>query len=183
MAHRNARLTFHGSLILVQRVRVQHRPVAHVAKELGISRQCAHRWPASTPKASRDCTTGPAVHVPARPAPPAHLKRRVLAARRRLRCRPIGLARHTGVPAATCGRILRRHQVPRLGDCDPLTGAPIRTRHSQLRYERDTPGALVHLDVKKIGRIPDGGGWRAHGRAGHHNRGVGYDFVHAAVDD
>ena len=54
-----------------------------------------------------------------------------------------------------------------------------------MRYERDRPGELIHVDIKKQGRIPDGGGWRTHGRAamsGRH-RGDGYDFVHAAVDD
>ena len=44
VAHRNARLTVHGRRLLVERVRVHGRPVAHVAKELGVSRQCAHRW-------------------------------------------------------------------------------------------------------------------------------------------
>lgn len=190
MAHRNARLTVHGRLLLVTRVRVDGRPVAHVAKELGVSRQCAHRWVARfdaegegglADRSSRPATT------PTRT--PARLERRVLTARSRLRCGPAGLAHHTGVPAATCGRILRRHAVDRLADCDPLTGARIRaTRHTHERYERDRPGELVHIDVKKIGRIPDGGGWRANGRPGTRTRAdknarTGYDYIHAAVDD
>jgi transposase InsO family protein len=56
-----------------------------------------------------------------------------------------------------------------------------------VRYERDRPGELIHVDIKKQGRIPDGGGWRVHGRdvarGGRVKRGLGYDFVHAAVDD
>jgi transposase InsO family protein len=186
VAHRNARLTVHGRLLLVGRVRVEGRPIAHVAKELGVSRQCAHRWVARydaegqaglQDRSSRPHTT------PTRT--PAKVERRVLAARARLRCGPTGLAHATGIPAATCGRILRRHHVPRLADCDPLTGEPIRaSRHSHERYERDRPGELVHVDVKKIGRIPDGGGWRAHGRSEQVKaRGIGYDYVHAAVDD
>jgi transposase InsO family protein len=190
MAHRNARLTVHGRRLLVHRVRVEGRPVAHVAKELGVSRQCAHRWVArydSDGEAGLADRSSRPHHSPTRT--PATLETRVLAARRRYRCGPAGLARHTGVPAATCGRILRRHGAPWLADCDPLTGQVIRAhRHSHQRYERDRPGELVHVDVKKIGRIPDGGGWRAHGRAGSRkqtakNTRVGYDYVHAAVDD
>lgn len=56
-----------------------------------------------------------------------------------------------------------------------------------VRYQREHPGELVHVDVKKLGRIPDGGGWRAHGRgrgANHDGkRGLGYDYLHVAVDD
>jgi transposase InsO family protein len=186
VVHRNARLTEYGRRLLVHRVRVEGRPVAHVAKELGVSRQCAHRWVA---RYDRDGEAGLADrssrphHSPTRT--PARIEQRVLAARERLRCGPAGLAHRTGVPAATCGRILRRHGVARLADCDPLTGQVIRaTRRSARRYERDRPGELVHVDVKKIGRIPDGGGWRAHGRSEQvRGRGIGYDYVHAAVDD
>jgi hypothetical protein len=82
--------------------------------------------------------------------------------------------------ARAVGRILQRHAVPRLSDCDPLTGVPIRAaRTTANRYERARPGELVHLDVKKLGRIPEGGGWRAHGRSeGVRGRGIGYDYVH-----
>jgi transposase InsO family protein len=57
-----------------------------------------------------------------------------------------------------------------------------------VRYERDRPGELVHMDVKKIGRIPDGGGWRAHGRkmgstSAKKKARIGYDYVHSVVDD
>jgi transposase InsO family protein len=186
MAHRNARLNLYGRRLLVHRVRVEHRPVAHVAKELGISRQCAHRWvnrfDAEGDTGLQDRSSRPH-HTPTRTT--AEIEQQVLAMRGQRRCGPIGLARHTGVPAATCGRILRRHRVPRLADCDPLTGQPIRSqRHSTNRYERDHPGDLVHVDVKKVGRIPDGGGWRAHGRSEQvRGRGIGYDYVHAAVDD
>ncbi len=56
---------------------------------------------------------------------------------------------------------------------------------TRVRYERERPGELVHIDVKKLGRIPDGGGWRVHGRGPRPNRhrGPGFDFVHSAIDD
>ena len=102
---------------------------------------------------------------------------------------PDWLGPELGVPARTVSRILRRHRVPYLAECDPLTGEVIRaSRTTTCRYEREEPGELVHMDVKKIGRIPDGGGWRAHGRqmgstwAGKQAR-IGFDYVHSLVDD
>ena len=134
MAHRNARLTVHGRRLLVDRVRVQGRPAAHVAKELGVSRQCAYRWlgryDAEGEAGLHDRSSRPH-RTPTRT--PARVEQRVLRARRRHRCGPAGLARHTGVPAATCGRILRRHDIPRLADCDPLTGTPIRVQRQGQR--------------------------------------------------
>jgi transposase InsO family protein len=69
--------------------------------------------------------------------------------------------------------------------CDPVTGVLIRAgRSSAVRYEKDRPGQLLHVDVKKLGRIPDGGGWRAHGRCEQvRGRGIGYDYVHVCIDD
>jgi transposase InsO family protein len=184
--HRNARLNPNGRSLLVHRVRVLGRPVAHVAKELGISRQCAHKWvrrfDAEGEAGLRDRSSRPH-RSPTRT--PARVERRVLKARREHRCDAVGLAHHTGVPATTCGRILRRHHVPWLSHCDPISGELIRARQmSPRRYEHPHPGDLVHIDVKKVGRIPDGGGWRAHGRGeAVRGRGIGYDYVHAAVDD
>jgi transposase InsO family protein len=84
-------------------------------------------------------------------------------------------------------RILRRRALPYLRELDPLTGEQIRSsKATAVRYERDRPGELVHMDVKKLGRIPDGGGWKANGRA---NRNpdrkirIGFDYVHSLVDD
>ena len=79
--------------------------------------------------------------------------------------------------------------MPRLCELDPLTGTVIRaSKTTAVRYERARPGELVHMDVKKIGRIPDGGGWRAHGRqmgstAARKRTKVGFDYVHSLVDD
>jgi hypothetical protein len=90
----------------------------------------------------------------------------VLDERARSRQGPQRISAATGVPARTVSRILARHRIPRLDWCDPVTGELIRaSRATAARYERERPGELVHVDVKKLGRIPDGGGWRAHGRS------------------
>jgi transposase InsO family protein len=186
VSHRNARLTLHGRRELVRRVRQDNRPVSHVAKEMGLSRQCAHKWlrrfDLHGEAGLQDRSSRPRT-CPTRT--PAQVEQRVLQARREYRCDAVALAAHTGVPASTCGRIMRRHRVPWLADCDPITGAVIRARRvSARRYEHPHPGDLVHVDVKKVGRIPDGGGWRVHGRSEQvRGRGIGYDYVHAAVDD
>jgi len=191
LSHVNARLTVRGRLLLVERVIGDHRPVAHVAKELGISRQCAHRWVtrfrlegmaglldrSSRPRSSPSRTG-------------SEQEQLVLTVRRELRAGPLRIAAVTGVPARTVSRILVRHQVPPLAWCDPLTGQLIRaSRATANRYERDRPGELVHIDVKKLGRIPDGGGWRVAGQTAQNHvsrldkRPIGFDYVHAVIDD
>ena len=127
MSHRNARLTVHGRQLLVERV-ASGRPVAHVAKELGVSRQCAHRWVARYAAEGvgglQDRSSRPH-RMPTRTS--AAVEARVLAARER--APPwAGLARpELGVPARTVSRILRRHQMPPWRCCDPLTGQVIRS--------------------------------------------------------
>ncbi len=112
-----------------------------------------------------------------------------MAARWEHRAGPAVLAPLTGVPARTISRILVRHQVPYLRACDPMTGEPIRaSKTTAVRYECARPGELVHVDVKKLGKIPDGGGWRAPGRmmgrtSAQKRARSGYDFVHSMVDD
>jgi transposase InsO family protein len=186
VSHRNARLTPHGRLLLVRRVIDDRRPVAHVAKELGVSRQCAHRWvarffaegePGLLDRSSRPHRS------PTRTS--AAIEEAVVELRRRHRRGQDWLGPELGLPARTVSRVLRRHQVPYLHECDPLTGEVIRaTRHTYLRYERDHPGDLTHMDVKKMGRIPPGGGHKAHGRSEEvRGRGLGYDYIHSMVDD
>jgi len=185
VGHANARLTVHGRMLLVDRVVRQGRPVAHVVKELGCSRQTGYRW------LSRWRQQGPAGLVD-RPSGPrrsphrlaAEVEAAVLTCRDASRRGPLFIAAELGLAPATVGRVLRRHRVPLLRECDPVTGARIRSRASDRRYEYDTPGGLIHLDVHKLGRIPDGGGHRAHGRdTAPRGRGIGYDFVHVAIDD
>ena len=186
MSHANARLNLHGRRLLVQRVVVHGRPVAHVAKELGVSRQCAHRWVA------RFRAEGEAGLVERSSRPrrcprrtPSHLEELVLQLRRTQRRGQDWIGPELGISARTVSAILRRHRMPYLRECDPLTGELIRTsKTTAVRYERAVPGDLVHMDVKKLGRIPDGGGWRAHGRGEEvRSRGIGFDYVHSLVDD
>lgn len=100
-----------------------------------------------------------------------------------------GIAAQAGVAPRTVSRILARNARPHLSALDPITGQLIRaSKTTTIRYERDFPGELVHMDVKKLGRIPDGGGWKAHGRASgsiqrDRNTVVGFDYVHSLIDD
>jgi transposase InsO family protein len=190
VSHRNARLTFHGRCLLVHRVRVLGMPVAHVAEAMGISRQCAHRWVARF-DAEGDAGLWDRSSRPQRcpSRTDGEIEAAVIAARVEYRRGPDWLGAELGVPARTVSRILRRHQMPYLAECDPLTGQVIRaSKTTAVRYERDRPGELVHMDVKKIGRIPQGGGWRAHGRgtansSAHKKARIGFDYVHSVVDD
>jgi transposase InsO family protein len=179
VSHRNARLTVHGRRLLVERVS-SGRPVAHVAAEMGISRATAHKW------VSRWRTEGEAgLHD--RPSRPHNTPHRTPAATEADVCRlrqerklgPARIAPILGLPASTVHRILTRHGLHRLAFLDRPTGTVIR------RYERDRPGELVHVDVKKLGRIPDGGGHKIHGRQASRatKTAVGYDYIHSAVDD
>ena len=190
MSHANARLTFHSRCTLVDRV-LSGRPVSHVAKEMGVSRQCAHRWLARFQtegvEGLHDRSSRP-VRMPRRT--PEMVEAGVLTARAELRAGRDRVAQATGVPARTVSAILARHRVPPIAALDPITGQVIRaSKATALRYERAAPGDLVHVDVKKLGRIPDGGGWRALGReettVRHKNRRhrIGFDYVHAVVDD
>ncbi|MFJ3881581.1 IS481 family transposase [Streptomyces sp. NPDC090077] len=178
MSHRNARLTVFGRRLLVERVD-SGRPVAHVAAEMGISRATAHKWirrwrtegmPGLHNRSSRPVTTP-------RRTPP-EVEARVCDLRRARKLGPARIGPVLGLPASTVHRILTRHGLNRLAWFDRPTGTVIR------RYERERPGELVHVDVKKLGRIPDGGGHRVLGRdAGRPVRGMGFDYVHSAVDD
>jgi hypothetical protein len=98
---------------------------------------------------------------------------------------PVRLAAILGLPASTIGAVLARAGLPRLAEVDRLTGQLLRgRRHSDRRYEHPHAGDLLHVDVKKLGRVPDGGGWRVHGRSEEvRGRGNGWDYVHVAVDD
>ncbi|MFC8271743.1 IS481 family transposase [Streptomyces sp. NPDC057271] len=179
MSHRNARLTVHGRRLLVDRV-CSGRPVAHVAAEMGISWATAHKWirrwrtegePGLHDRSSRPRTT------PHRTA--SDIEAQVCRLRTDRKLGPARIGPILGLPASTVHRVLTRHRLNRLAWLDRPTGVVIR------RYERDRPGELIHVDVKKLGRIPDGGGHKVLGRqAGRATRnGMGFDYVHSAVDD
>ncbi len=187
MSHRNARTTFQGRVLIVERHQAGW-PQAHIAKAMGISRKCVKTWldrfAAEGEHGLLDRSSRPH-SSPSRTA--ETVEQRVIELRRAQRRGQDWLGPELGMAPRTVSRILRRHQLPYLRHCDPITGAVIKaSKTTAVRYERQRPGELVHVDVKKIGRIPDGGGWKAHGRGqGNRDRknGVGFDYVHSAVDD
>jgi transposase InsO family protein len=184
MSHRNARLTVHGRQLLIQRVVVQGRPVAHVVKELGCSRATGYKWLArwrAEGEAGLVDRSSAAHHLPHKTS--TEMEQRICRLRTERKLGPRRLAPLVGVPASTVHAVLTRHNLHRLAWLDRPTGQPVR------RYERDRPGELIHVDVKKLGRLRNGGGWRAHGRdsdqhrQNQHSPRVGYDYIHCAIDD
>lgn len=198
--HANAPLTPTGRLRLARCVVDDGWPLRRAADRFGVSVTCAHRW------ATRYRQHGPAgmLDRSSRPTSSPHrtarrTERRVLGLRVARRWGPARIAYHLGLTISTVGRILARFRCPRLSWTDPATGARIR-RARPVRYERDAPGELVHVDIKKLGRIPDGGGWRVLGRQRggtnssahrdptrprkvHGRPNLGYVYLHHAVDD
>src|SRR5262245_49640838 len=132
-------------------------------------------------------------HSPTRT--PAPVVRRIVHLRWKQRLGPVQIADQVGLAPSTVHKILVRCRLNRLTHVDRATGQPAR------RYEHDHPGSLIHVDVKKLGNIPDGGGWRYAGRPqGNRNRSatvartgaprskwrgplVGTCFVHTVLDD
>jgi hypothetical protein len=189
VSHRNARTTLHGRLLMVARYRAGW-PKAHIAAAMGISRKCVTTWLdrfAVEGEAGLHDRSSRPHSMPTRISP--ELEAQILDRRERLRCGSDQISAELGVPARTVSRVLARHRVPALAMLDPITGEVIKaSKTTAVRYERARPGELVHMDVKKIGRIPAGGGWRLHGRVNREatrDRTVklGYDFVHCLVDD
>lgn len=183
--HPNARLTPRGRETLVSRIE-SCAPVAGAARQMGVSRQTASKWLA---RARRGEGAPDRSSRPRRLArsTPREVEDRVCEARSSMLLAPLGLAAATGVPARTCARIVARRGMPRLADVDRVAGG-VRRRGpvTPVRYERERPGELVHVDVKKVARIPGGGGWRALGRGGDPSRGhsgAGSSCLHVAVDD
>ena len=176
--HRKAKLTVFGRRLLVDRIELEGWPIAHAAAMTGVSRQTATKWVrryrADGLAGLEDRSSRP--HRSPRRLAPEQVAA-ILAARHELGVGPHRLAPVVGSPRSTITDVLRRHGLSRLRDRDRPSGVPI-------RYVRERPGELLHLDVKKLGRIPDGGGHRIHGRGGGTRRARrGYDFVHHAIDD
>jgi transposase InsO family protein len=175
--------------------------VAQAADYYRVSWPTANRWAARyqelqassvepvTAAMMSDRSSRPA-HSPTRTTEP--VKRKIVHLRWKKLMGPVQIAGKLGMPASTVYAVLVRCRVNRLSHIDRRTGEPIR------RYERDTPGSLVHVDVKKLGNIPDGGGWRYVGRtqgnrnraatpglprSKHSNPNCGHAFVHSVLDD
>jgi transposase InsO family protein len=171
-------LTVLGRQLLVDRIVVEGWTIARAAEASGVSRQTATKWVrryrAEGVDGLEDRSSRP------RRTPRAldpDIVAAILRARHELGVGPHRLAPVVGVPRSTIGDVLRRHGLSRLADRDRPTGIPI-------RYVRERPGELLHMDVKKLGRIPDGGGHRFRGRGGGTPRAHrGYDYVHQVVDD
>ncbi len=177
MSHRNARLTSTGRRIMIERI-AAGTPQAHVAQQMLVSRATVskwwRRWLAEGDAGLQDRSSRPR-RSPTRTA--KRVEERVFRLRRSKRWGPRMISMHTGVPASTVHKILVRHGLNRLAWIDRPTGRVIR------RYERAHPGELIHLDIKKVGKIPPGGGWRVRGRGQVKTRRVGYTYLHCAVDD
>lgn len=180
--HRNAPLTTEGRLRLCQLIDAGYT-VASSAESMRISRQTAHKWWGRYQREGlaglEDRSSRPR-RCPKRT--PARVERRLVELRRRHQLGPARLAGRAGVPASTLHRVWQRHGVSRLSDLERRTGRQVR------RIETTRPGELVHVDVKKQARIPEGGGWRANGRAGRPRNGragrprLGYAYIHSAID-
>ena len=201
MSHANAALTPKARLELGRLVVDRGWTVAQAADYYRVSWPTANRWAiryrALLAVSVAPVTSAMMVDRSSRPAhsptkTPAHVTRKIVHLRWKKLMGPVQIAGKLGIPASTTYAVLVRCRVNRLSHVDRRTGEPIR------RYERETPGSLVHVDVKKIGNIPDGGGWRYVGRKeGNRNRAntpdrpraryrepkMGQAFIHSVLDD
>jgi transposase InsO family protein len=166
--------------LLIDRIQ-QGRPVAHVADELGISRQTAYkwwgRWRREGDVGLRDRSSRPR-SFPTRTS--RQLEHRVEVLRRKRKLGPARIAGLLDMAPSTVHQVLCRQGLNRLAWMDRPSGTVIRRQ-----IVHDRPGEQVQIDVKKLGRIPPGGGWRAHGRGNVVDSKVtkvGYAFVHTAID-
>lgn len=177
MVHANARLTLHGRKELIARVQAG-RPVAHVAAEMGISRATAYKWWRRWRHEGDAGLTDRSSRPHRSPAQtPRRTERRIEQLRRSKKLGPARIGGIVGMHASTVHRVLARQGLNQLRAFDRPKGRVIRRIHTS------RPGELVHIDVKKLGRIPDGGGWWANGRSREtHSHGVGFDYIHSAID-
>ena len=200
MSHRNAFLAYSGRLQLARCIVVDGWPLRRAAERFHVSVPTAVRWS----RRYRELGEAGLEDRRSRPATCPHqtavrTERRVLGLRVNRRWGPARIAYHLHLNISTVHRILTRYLCPPLRFTDPATGIRVRGRDRARRYEYARPGEMVHVDIKKLGRIPNGGGHRARGRVhGEANsraqnfadgrlkdRGQvrGYSFLHHAVDD
>lgn len=168
MTHRNAPMTDTGRAKLVNLVLEGNWTQRRVAERFQVSPATVNRWVrrARTGHDLRDRSS--------RPTSCSHRlstrrERRIIKLRFTRQWGPHRIGYHLGIARSTVGRVLARYNMPTLACVDQATGLPVR-KTPAVRYERDTPGELVHVDIKKLGTIPDGGGWKAHGRGSAQDR-------------
>ncbi len=182
--HGNAALSWSGRRQLAQRVVDEGWTVRAAARAAGVSVRCARKWVGRYRAGDQQLLDRSS--APRRVANRTDPERvAVIAKLRRLRMTAAEIAETLAMPLSTVSGILTRLGLGRLGRLGLEPAA---------RYQRARPGELVHVDVKKLGRIVGGAGWRVRGGAQHYNRTftdkdghrrttVGYEFVHVAVDD
>ena len=204
MSHANACLTPNGRLRLAQLVVDQGWTQARAAERWNCSITTVRRWVQRYRELGRDGMHDRSSRPHYSPhQTPTRRERRVIGLRVSHRWGPARIGYHLRMPISTVHKILTRYGCPALTWTDPATGT--RTRGPQMSrraintYVHDAPGDLIHVDIKKLGRIPNGGGWWAHGRDSTQARraGVardeaaragapgsrGYTYIHHAVDD
>ncbi|MBV9913649.1 MAG: DDE-type integrase/transposase/recombinase, partial [Sinobacteraceae bacterium] len=174
--HKNARLTPQGRALLIRRVLLEGWTVAETARAAGISTRTAFRWLARH-RAGGELALQDRSSAPARC--PHRTDADTIAAIERLRRQRMtgpSIAQQLGLPRSTVGAILRRLGLGKLRALEP--------KPEPVRYQRDNPGELIHLDIKRLGRI-DGIGHRITGdRKGQSSkRGTGWEYLHIAIDD
>lgn len=159
VSHANAALTPRACLRLARLIVDDGWPVARAAERYDVSWPTAKRWADRYAEfgaqAMADRSSRPH-RSPARTAQPQ--VRKIVHLRWKQRLGPVQIAGRLGMPASTVHAVLTRCRINRLSHIDRATGEPVR------RYEHDQPGAMLHIDVKKLGNVPDGGGWRYVGR-------------------
>ena len=172
--HKNARMTVHGRLLLVARVRNHRWRVEDAALAAGVSVRTAYKWLARS-RAGGERALHDRSSAPARS--PHRLPLDVIAQIERLRRQRLTgpqIARKLGRPVANVGLVLRRLGLGRLAALEP--------RQAVIRYQRAGPGELLHIDTKKLGRI-DGIGHRITGDRTGPRRRSGWEILHVAIDD
>ena len=187
MSHANALLAPKGRLKLATTIVVDGWTIRRAAERFQCSPTTAKKWAdryrVGGEKAMVDRSSRPH-HSPGRT--PSKTERRIINLRFTRRWGPHRIAYHLHLPRSTVGAVLRRFTMPLLRTLDQNTGLAVR-RPTPRRYEHDAPGDLIHVDIKKLGKIPHGGGHRKLGRQeGKRNnkrQGLGYAFIHHAVDD
>ena len=184
MTHANAPLTPLGRRRLAELVVLHGWSVRRAAERFQVSPATAAKWAARL-RAGQPMTDQSSRPRSSPGRTPARVERRIINLRVTRRWGPHRISYHLGVPRSTVGRVLGRYRMPLLAHLDQATGLVVR-RTVPVRYERARPGELVHMDIKKLGRIPDGGGHRMLGRAHgkrDRKRGVGYAYLHHVIDD